>query len=40
MSIGAQEYRGAVYMRGRIGRGDLTRLLEVTELPVVMSAET
>ena len=38
-SIGAREYRGVVFMRGRVGKKDLTRLLGVTELPYVISKE-
>ena len=39
VSIGAQEYRGAVYMGGRVGKKDLARLLDVTELLVVTNME-
>ena len=39
VSLGAQEYRRAVVIRGRVGQADLDRLLGVSELPVLMSSK-
>ena len=36
---GKPEYRGALYMQGRLGKKDLARRLGVTELPVIAIPE-
>ena len=39
LSLGAQEHRGLVVVRGRVGQAHLARLLGTSSLPVVMPSE-
>merc|ERR1719509_413472 len=39
LSLGAQEHRGIVVVRGRVGQAHLARLLGTSSLPVVMPSE-